>query len=400
MKPIAFLNNNDGTGLLALGEERRFILSNESSDLAGMQHFIDSNAGAYIFMGLSYDLKEITLNAPSQNQDLMGVPLAFLWVPEIVVQTENDTISSILQGSLNSEYEEAIRDVFASKTDPISWDHQFEARTSKESYEKTFDQLIDHLQFGNIYEVNYCQEFYADSVNLENPAAAYFRLNAITQAPFSAYFSFDNLHILCGSPERYLERKGNLLRSQPIKGTSKRGQSEAEDLALKNQLLANPKERSENVMIVDLVRNDLSKIALKASVEVEELFGVYTFNTVHQLISTVRCEVAPEVSFTDILQATFPMGSMTGAPKKSAVEIIESHENFRRGLYSGSLGYLAPNGDFDLNVVIRSMIYNSDTKYLSCPVGGAITIQAEAAAEYEECNVKVKTILDRMHEEA
>ena len=206
-----------------------------------------------------------------------------------------------------------------------------------------------------------------------------------------------NFEIFSGSPERYIKKEGLKLISQPIKGTAKRGQSKEEDLRLKERLLADPKERAENVMIVDLVRNDLSKIARKNSVKVDELFGIYSFETVHQMISTISCEVEETTSFTDVLKATFPMGSMTGAPKHSAMKLIEKHENFKRGIYSGAIGYIAPNGDFDFNVVIRTLIYNRETKYLSCPVGGAITIQSSPEAEYEECNIKVQSILKGMN---
>lgn len=399
MNSLAYFNTNDGTGLLGLGESARFVLPNDARSLESLQEFVDAHQGEYIFMGLSYDLKQITLNAPSSKENTTDIPLAFLWVPEVVVRIQDNELETVLYGELTAEYNAAVDTFFEGKRRSFEWNAHMQARTSKAHYHQTFDQLIESLQYGNIYEVNYCQEFFDDSMQLDDPEAAYFRLNEITQAPFSAYIAFDTHRILCGSPERFLERKGDTLWSQPIKGTSKRGAHEEEDELLKQQLLENPKERSENVMIVDLVRNDLSKIAQPASVQVDELFGVYTFKTVHQLISTISCKVKPEVSFAEILHATFPMGSMTGAPKKSAVEIIETQEDFRRGLYSGSLGYIAPNGDFDLNVVIRSLIYNTETNYLSCAVGGAITIQASAEAEYEECKVKVKTILDRMHGE-
>lgn len=195
-----------------------------------------------------------------------------------------------------------------------------------------------------------------------------------------------------------MNRDGNRLLSQPIKGTSRRGATPEEDEALKKELQENPKERAENIMIVDLVRNDLSKIARPKSVTVDELCGVYTFETVHQLISTVSCEVEETTSFTDIIRATFPMGSMTGAPKVRAMELIEEYEAFKRGLYSGTIGYISPNGNFDLNVVIRTLLYNKVQKYLSCSVGGAITINSDPEKEYEECLVKVQRILDGMNQ--
>ena len=393
---IAYLNSNDDTGLLALGEASRFVLINVDA-FYKIQSYLDQNQGRFVFCCLSYDLKEETLNSISENDDFLKFPKAVFWCPEVVVRINNETIASVEYGVLEEHHKFQINAFFNQKSASVNWNARIQARTSKENYVSNVKKLLGEIQFGNIYEVNYCQEFFDDNFELKKPEAAYFRLNTITEAPFSAYVSFDQFRVLCGSPERYIQKKANQLISQPIKGTSKRGRNKEEDALLKKALLANQKERSENVMIVDLVRNDLSKIAEKSSVKVDELFGVYSFKTVHQMISTVSCVLKPDVNFTGILEASFPMGSMTGAPKKSAVELIEKHENFSRGLYSGSIGYIAPNGDFDFNVVIRSIIYNNEKKYLSCAVGGAITIQSTPEAEYEECKVKIKTILDQMH---
>ena len=147
-------------------------------------------------------------------------------------------------------------------------------------------------------------------------------------------------------------------------------------------------------MIVDLVRNDLSRIAVKNTVKVDELFGIYTFDQVHQMISTISCEVKAETTIKDILQATFPMGSMTGAPKIRAMKLIEKFEETKRGLYSGAIGYISPEGDFDFNVVIRSIQYNTLKMYLSFMVGGAITIASDAELEYQECLVKAKALFE------
>jgi len=223
-----------------------------------------------------------------------------------------------------------------------------------------------------------------------------------SKAPFSCYYKVGDNYLLSASPERYIQKMGSKILSQPIKGTRKRGIDLAEDERLKKELYEDQKERSENVMIVDLVRNDLSKVAKKNSVTVEELFGIYTFDQVHQMISTISCEVAPQTSLKEIFEATFPMGSMTGAPKISAMKLIEKFEETKRGLYSGAVGYISPTGDFDFNVVIRSIQYNALNKYLSFMVGGAITIGSDAELEYQECLVKAKAIfevLDQNHAE-
>ncbi|MFT6500282.1 MAG: para-aminobenzoate synthetase component 1 [Crocinitomicaceae bacterium] len=395
--PLTYLNENDGSGILAFGSGPTFILD-EKSDLDAMQSFIDANKGAYIFTTLSYDLKLKIQGLESKNEDSQNYPLATLWVPKTVIAIDNEKIKEYLIGEQSLENEGFVSNFFEnSESNGFNLDAKFEARLTKEEYLNQVNDLKNEIQQGNIYEVNFCQEFFAENVELNDPIQAYFKLNQLTKAPFSCYSSLGNFEIFSGSPERYIKKEGLKLISQPIKGTAKRGKSKEEDQQLKERLLADPKERSENVMIVDLVRNDLSKIATKNSVKVDELFGIYSFETVHQMISTISCEVEETTSFTDILKATFPMGSMTGAPKHSAMKLIEKHENFKRGIYSGAIGYIAPNGDFDFNVVIRTLIYNRETKYLSCPVGGAITIQSSPEAEYEECNIKVQSILKGMN---
>jgi para-aminobenzoate synthetase component 1 len=199
--------------------------------------------------------------------------------------------------------------------------------------------------------------------------------------------------VFCASPERFLEKRGELLRSEPIKGTAPRHPDAQKDEANAKQLKNDPKERAENIMIVDLVRNDLSQLAQKGTVAVEELCEIYSFATVHQMISKISCLLKPNTSFTDILKHTFPMGSMTGAPKISAMQHIERLEDFKRGLYSGSIGLIEPNGDFDFNVVIRSLIHNRNTNYLSCSVGSAVTIDATAEKEYQECLLKANKLI-------
>jgi para-aminobenzoate synthetase component 1 len=269
---------------------------------------------------------------------------------------------------------------------------QLKPRMDREQYLQAIHQLQQHIHEGDIYEVNYCQEFYA-AQSLHDPWAVWQRLNTFTEAPFSSYVQLGEHYLLSASPERYLKREGDRIISQPIKGTIKRGKTEQEEEELKQSLLHSEKERSENVMIVDLVRNDLSKSAKRGSVKVDELFGVYTFKTVHHLISTVSGELKEGTTFTQLLRDTFPMGSMTGAPKFKAMQLIDQYEYARRGLYSGSVGYITPNGDFDFNVVIRSIVYNANKPYISCSVGSAITALSDPEKEFEECLLKAEAIM-------
>ncbi len=395
--PVAYFNSNNGIGRLAFGEGPMVKLSGENP-LTQLQDFIDEHAGKHLLVNLSYDLKNTTEDLPSENPDYSNFPLGYAWVPKYMVDLENENLDFV-QGQKDSESLQFIDHFIQEEIDENfqAFPHKLTPRISKEEYLKNVRSLQNSIQQGDIYEVNYCQEFFAEDVEIPHQLDAYFKLNHLTRAPYSSFFFIDHFTLFCGSPERYLYKKDNHLISEPIKGTKKRGKTKEEDRVLKEELLNDPKERAENVMIVDLVRNDLSKIALPNSVEVEELFGIYTFETVHQMISRIGCDVAPETSFTDILRATFPMGSMTGAPKLSAMKLIEEHECFQRGIYSGSIGYIRPNGDFDFNVVIRTLVYNHDTKYLSCAVGGAITSKSDPELEYEECNVKVKGILDGMN---
>ena len=395
--PIAYFNSNDGTGRLAFGDGPLLKLSTDNP-LEALQSFIDTHKGQHILLNLSYELKNHIEGLSSANPDIHEFPLGYAWVPKYLVDINKEHVHFV-QGERDRTSMEFIDYFMEEEIDQNfhPFPYKFEERLPRDEYIAQVKALQEEIQQGNIYEVNFCQEFYANDVKIDYPLDSYFKLNQLTRAPFSSFFSIDDFMIFCGSPERYLLRQGDKLVSEPIKGTTKRGASTQEDEALKAALLADPKERAENVMIVDLVRNDLSKIALPNSVDVEELFGIYTFETVHQMISRISCQVPPEMKFIDILKATFPMGSMTGAPKRSAMELIEKHENFKRGIYSGSIGYIKPSGDFDMNVVIRTLIYNKKKNYLSCPVGGAITIKSDPEREYEECLVKVKGILDGMN---
>ena len=395
--PVSYLNSNNGKAILAFGSYDTLSVNSKDS-LNEIQSFITNHKGKYIFIALSYDLKNDVENLKSNNLNIHQFPKAILWAAKNVVQINNNKIH-FLEGEENVENLNFIQSFIkkSKQKEFPSLNIEFKNRVSYSDYIDNVNLLKEEIQKGNIYEVNYCQEFYANNVEIENPLDVYFKLNKITKAPYSTYFQANEFSIFSGSPELYINKKGEKIQSSPIKGTRKRGATFEEDEHLKVELKNDLKEQAENIMIVDLVRNDLSRIAKKNSVKVDELMGIYSFETVHQMISTISCNVNKNVSFSDILKATFPMGSMTGAPKISAMQLIEKHEDFQRGIYAGSIGYISPTGDFDFNVIIRSLIYNQKEKYISCPVGGAITINANAESEYEECLVKVKGILSQMN---
>ena len=268
---------------------------------------------------------------------------------------------------------------------------RIEQRFSREEYIETIQRLKQHILRGDCYEINFCQEFFGE-IKID-PVHVYQKLASLSPNPFSAFYRVHDQWLLCASPERFLRRKGRELLSQPIKGTSRRIMAnEKEDQLSRDFLMHSEKDRSENVMVVDLVRNDLSKVCEEASVKVDELFGIYSFPQVHQMISTVSGTVKEDLPFTDIIRACFPMGSMTGAPKKKVMELIEKYERTRRGIFSGAVGYIDPNGDFDLNVVIRSIMYNAATDYVSIQAGSGITFYSDPEQEWEECMMKMEAM--------
>jgi para-aminobenzoate synthetase component 1 len=347
----------------------------------------------WIFGYLGYDLKNDIENLSSDNMDNQFFPKMHFFNAEIIIKIKKQLVTIIYNETyLESEIDYLFNkicqiDIINNLSDSI----EIKSRISKKEYIKNVCAIKKHLQLGDIYEMNYCQEFYAENVNLDS-FSLFSKLNKLSKAPFSCFYRLNNHFCLCASPERYLSKTGNKIISQPIKGTIKKLDNEIADNAQKKKLINSSKDFSENVMIVDLVRNDLSKIAAKNTVKVDELASIYTYKDLHHLISTICCEVSLDTSIADILRATFPMGSMTGAPKIKAMELIEQYENTLRGIYSGAIGYISPKKDFDFNVVIRSILYNQKSNYLSFIVGGAITIDSIPEMEYEECLLKAKSI--------
>ena len=347
----------------------------------------------WMFGLLSYELKNEVENLNSTNTDELQFPDLYFFVPQYLIALQGDKIE-VLKGDENIV--ETINQVSLNEVLAIP-NIKIENKLSKEEYITTVKKLQEHIKRGDIYEVNFCQEFFAKHANI-NPLAVYQELSNLSPTPFAGFFKIYGNYILSATPERFLCKRGNRIISQPIKGTAKRSKESTEDEKIKLDLRNNLKEQAENVMIVDLVRNDLTKSAVKASVKVDELFGIYSFPQVHQMISTISCELNPKVDLIDAIKNTFPMGSMTGAPKIKAMQLIDEYEKSKRGAYSGSFGYINPDGDFDFNVIIRSILYNATNKHLSFQVGGAITYAASAEEEYEECLLKASAILKVLKE--
>lgn len=348
----------------------------------------------YIFGYLSYDLKNDTERLSSDNFDGLEFPDLYFFQPQKLVFIKNNEAYFSYLRVVDDEIEDDFEQILGTNTNEIVNENsevKTKLRIHKDEYHTKVGKVIEHIKRGDIYEANFCQEFYAENAEI-NPYNVYVHLNQISQPPFATFFKSEELYLLSASPERYIRKEEAKIISQPIKGTAKRFVDPIEDKKIAFDLARDEKERSENIMIVDLVRNDLSRTAKKGSVAVEELCKVYSFKQVHQLISTVVSEIKEDIHPVDVIRDTFPMGSMTGAPKISAMQIIEDLEETKRGLYSGSVGYFTPEGDFDFNVVIRSILYNAEKKYISYSVGGAITAKSTPEKEYEECLLKAKAM--------
>ncbi|GGZ27018.1 para-aminobenzoate synthase [Echinicola pacifica] len=364
--------------------------------LAGHQEIpfeeLDHTAG---FKGgiLSYDLKNRFEKLYSRNPAIISCPDLLFFAASLRISFDENLQTCLLASSVQdpSQLRDAIDGWEDTSTPtqvgPIS------KLQSKEEYIRIIRRIQEHIAEGDLYELNYCMPFSADYQSI-NPAALYWALAQKSPMPFSSLFKAGNLWLVGASPERFLKKQGNSLLAQPIKGTIRRGSSKEEDQRLKHLLRSSEKEMAENLMIVDLMRNDLARIAKTGSVQVDELFGIYPFAQVFQMISSLSAQLDPEVKFTEIIQACFPMGSMTGAPKIKCMELIERYEIFRRGWFSGAIGYIDEEGDFDFSVIIRSIIGDQDGNKLYFAAGSAITYDADPVYEYDECLLKAKAIME------
>lgn len=382
-------NHGNINVFIAVGATSFFVSDGEDT-FAALQGFLDGYPNTWVPGYLGYDLKNELEDLDSQHPDRTGFPDAYFFVPEY----------TLLIGQFNAEIKGHDPQLIVNQihaTEPLEESPGFEGRLkyrmNKTAYFSAFDNLQRHIRQGDAYEINLCQEFYAEKARL-NPLAAYRRLNEVSPTPFSCFFKFGHKYILSASPERFLSKSGDTLLSQPIKGTAPRGKDATEDEQIKTMLATSPKEISENIMIVDLVRNDLTRSASPGTVKASQLLQIHSFKQVHQLISTVTCQIQEGVGMVETLQNTFPPGSMTGAPKISAMKLIDRYENSRRGVYSGALGYFSPQGNYDFSVVIRTLLYNAENGYLSFHTGGAITDNADPEREYNECLLKGKALFE------
>ena len=390
---FTLLNSNDSFDdyelIIAYGAES-FLQSSKNS-LKKIDKYIDK-VNDWIFGYLSYDLKNEIENLTDLNKDVFNLPNLYFYQPKVIwlIKEEKAEIYSLDEKNLNEDWDHINSIDYKDCIEKSSVD--LITRTSKEEYVRKIKNIKQRILQGDCYEMNYCFDMYSKNKTI-NPYKTYIKLNDYTRSPMSTFFKLNQLYLLSSSPERFIKRVNKKIISQPIKGTAKRGLDSKEDEKIKYTLLSSPKELSENHMIVDLVRNDLSRVAEKGSVKVKNLNKLNTFKRVHQLISTIEAEIDVKTKFSKIITGMFPMGSMTGAPKIESMNIIDEYESTKRGLYSGSIGYIKPNKDFDFNVVIRSIIYDELMKEINVSVGSAITFKSDPESEFEECLLKAEPMI-------
>lgn len=373
--------------LLAVNDVASVTLSADSL-FSKLNDFRKDNLG-WLFGHISYP----SGNKNYQRPDSIGFPDGFFFKPGITVMLLQE---SVVIESVNIDPAAILKEINSQPTfivNTSSCNLSIENGYSREEYIQIIEALRTHIKRGDCYEINFCMDFLSQNTTID-PLYIYSQLQTVSPNPFGALYKLHSKFCICASPERFITKKGNTVVSQPIKGTSKRDHSDSViDENNKQHLLKSEKEKSENVMIVDLVRNDLSKICTEGSVTVKELFGIYSFPQVHQMISTIEGIVNAETPISSVIEACFPMGSMTGAPKARVMELIDQYEEAPRGLFSGSIGYITPDNDFDFNVVIRSLFYNDENHCVSFKAGSGITFKSDPQLEYEECLMKAAAII-------
>ncbi len=351
--------------------------------------------GAWLLGSFAYDVADVVQPIlSSENPDFTGFKKFSFFQPRYMVKKSGDNWYFGYHSSADTLQSCKTFLNYIKSLDVPSGsipDTKFKANVSQKEYLEVVQKLKYHIRRGDIYEINYCIDFFCENITLD-PGLVFSRLLNIAPMPFSTLLRHDDSFLMGASPERYMRKRGARIISQPMKGTAKRVNDKIIDAETVKFLSESSKERAENIMIADLVRNDLSRIAARGTVKVDDLCSVFPYPGVFQMISTVSAQMHSHSRWLDPIRYSFPMGSMTGAPKISAMQLIERYEKTARGLFSGSVGYISPELDFDFNVIIRSFLYNRASKYLSYSVGSAITEACEAAAEYEECILKANAL--------
>ncbi|MBX5438523.1 MAG: anthranilate synthase component I family protein [Thermoflavifilum sp.] len=325
----------------------------------------------------------------SRKSCLSGFPDIYFFVPEILILVQDNQVHIGIHGSA-TEAQHIFYEICHSQIRHPAFQNSLRVFPSltRTQYLDILHHILQHIRRGDCYEMNFCQLFTAHPTNML-PAETFLQL---PPAPFSLCYRWHDAYLLCASPERYLLKRGSQVIMQPMKGTIARGRDQEEDAQQRFRLQNSPKERAENTIVVDLVRNDLSRTAIPGTVQVTEWMKIYSYPTVHQMVSTIRSEMDNAYQIGDLLATTFPMGSMTGAPKKKVLQLIDAYESWPRGIYSGATGYITPEGDMEMNVVIRSLLYTSPSGELFYHAGSGITCYSHPEAEWEECLLKTQQL--------
>ena len=356
--------------------------------------FTGGAAGLFGFdLGRSIEVIPSTAAADIAMEDMcIGI---YPWA----IITDHELKSTYLVSQLDELSTEALKaDILLAtptQDEEFVLERDFVSNMTREQYAEKFHRVIDYIHAGDCYQVCLAQRF--DAPYKGNPWAAYKQLRLVSPTPFSAYLETPEGALLSLSPERFLKVDNCKVETKPIKGTRPRGKTDAEDQQLIEELAASPKDRSENVMIVDLLRNDISKHCLPFSVKVPSLFAIETYSNVHHLVTTVTGELESSEQMLPLLKGAFPGGSITGAPKLRAMEIIEELEPHRRNGFTGSIGYISSNGRMDTNICIRTLVTNAkgdDGGHIYCWAGGGLIADSECDSEYQETFVKVDNLLN------
>ena len=369
---------------------RRACLESSDDSLNKLENFLKQKKD-WVYGYFSYDLKNEIEDLKSRHKATIPFPHLGFMVPEHIVFVKNHEILIESHDDPQEIYDEIMTAGTPSGSSSSSLITAPQSKMTKVDYIRNVLNIKESIVNGEFYEMNYCIEYHARSEHFD-PLTTYLRLNEHSPMPFSVFMRTGSKFLISASPERFLKKNGTKLISQPIKGTIRRSFDKQEDEQLKTALRNSEKERAENLMIVDLVRNDLARSAMPGSVKVDELFGIYSFKTLHQMISTVTARMDEKWPVSHVIRHAFPMGSMTGAPKIRVMQEIDKLEDSGRGLYSGAVGFIDPHGDFDFNVVIRSIIHNAVTGDISFHVGSAVTYDADPEYEYHECLLKAGSI--------
>lgn len=350
----------------------------------------------------SYDLLHLLEDIPSRTVDDIGFPDCHMAFYDTVIAFDNHENKGYIVSITENKVDDVIELLKKVGTaHPISTQYSIGADSNtplqtstftKEAYIKAIQKAMEYIAAGDIYQVNLSQRFLTEVDTA--PYDLYLRLREASPAPFSAYLDFGKAAVLSSSPERFLKVDGKSIETSPIKGTRPRGKNPEEDKRLKKELEQSEKDRSEHIMIVDLERNDLGKVCKYGTVRVKDEMDIQSFAQVHHMVSTVVGELKEGIGLMDIMKATFPGGSITGAPKVRAMEIIEELEPVKRGVYTGSIGYIGFNGKMDMNIAIRTLSVKDGNAFFS--VGGGIVADSDPKAEYQETLDKAKGMIEAL----